>query len=209
MKNIIILTLVILVFLTFFTREPLDNRRPLFSGYVPDDGGKIADYFPIKEGSFWEYEGTRKEQIEGKIQTNEIRKKVKVDNITTDLGVDTISVVSGDKFEKWLVKDNSIDFEPNESQDKFIFMFPLYVGQKWGDEYQLKNRDDGYYVWEVEQNLSQEVLGEEYNDCFRIAYKTLPDTQYKIFCYGIGIVEEGYKHNGTVMEEIYKLIAYQ
>ncbi len=34
---------------------------------------------------------------------------------------------------------------------------------------------------------------------FSIDYKTLSDTSYVIFCYGLGVVE-GYKHNGTVIK---------
>lgn len=165
----------------------------------------LANYFPIKKGSYWEYKGTKREQIEGRIETSDIQKRVEVNDITTDTEIDTLLVTNEGQSESWVVRGSSIDFEPNEPQDKFILTFPLYIGQKWGDEEQLRNRTDGYYVWEVEQKLSQEVLGKKYSDCFRIAYKTLPDTGYQIFCYGIGIVEEGYKHNGTIIEETYKI----
>lgn len=168
----------------------------------------LANYFPIKKGSFWEYKVTKKEQIEGKIETSNIQKRVEVSDIVTDSRVDTLSVANDGQNENWVVRGNSIDFEPNEPQDKFVPTFPLYVGQKWGDEEQLRNRNDGFYVWEVEQKLPQEVLGKKYNDCFRIAYKTLPDTEYKILCYRIGIVEEGYKHNSTINEEAYKITAF-
>ena len=168
----------------------------------------IENYFPVKEGSFWEYKGTKKEQqVDGKIETSEIDKRVEVNSVTTETEANTLSITNDGQAEKWLVSGNSIDFEPDEPQDKFILSFPLYIGQKWGDEIQLRNRDDGYYTWEVEQKLPQEVLGKKYNDCFRIAFKTLSGTSYKIFCYGIGVVEEGYKHNGTILEEVYKLTA--
>lgn len=169
----------------------------------------LVNYFPIKKGSFWEYKGTLKEQIEGKIETSNIQKRVHVNDIVTDSEMNTLSVTNEGQNENWVIRGNSIDFKPNDPQDKFILTFPLYVGQKWGDEEQLRNRTDGYYVWEVEQKLSQEVLGKKYDECFRITHKMLTGTEYKIFCYGIGIVEEGYKHNGSPLEEVYKLTYYQ
>lgn len=169
----------------------------------------LASYFPIKKGSVWEYKGTKKEQVEGKIETSDTQKKVEVNDIATGTEINTLSVTGDGQVESWVVTDNKIDFKPNSTQDKFILTFPLYVGQKWGDEEQLRNRNDGYYVWEVEQKLSQVVLGKNYDECFRIALKMLTGTEYKIFCYGIGIVEEGYKHNGSLLEEISKLTAYQ
>lgn len=90
-----------------------------------------------------------------------------------------------------------------------MFPFPLYEGQKWGEEDSLRYRSDNFYVWHVEGKLSMEVLGKTYGECFRISYKTLPDMSYKIFCYDLGIVEEGYKHNGTVSEWIYKLTDFK
>ena len=166
----------------------------------------VNNYFPISIGNFWEYEGTKEEQVNGKLEKNNIKKRIEIVDITESNKGKIIKLTNGVTY---LIKDNTIDFEPNEPLDKFILTFPLYIGQKWGDEHQLKNRNDGYYVWEVEKKLSQDVLGKKYDDCFRIAYKTLPDTTYKIFCYGIGIIEEGYKHNGTVMEETYKLTAFK
>lgn len=179
------------------TKQPSNENKTL-----------LANYFPIKKGSFWEYKGVKREQTNGKIETSDIQKRVEVNEILTDTEADMLTITNDGQTEKWIVKNNTIDFDPDEPQEKFVLSFPLYVGQKWGDEYQLRNRNDGYYVWEVEQKLSQEILGKKYNDCFRIAYKTLPDTGYKIFCYGIGIVEEGYKHNGTIIEEIYKITAF-
>lgn len=169
----------------------------------------VSSYFPIKKGSFWEYRGTKKEQLVGKIETSEIHKRIEVNDTATDLGIDTLSVTNDGQTEKWLIKGNTVDFEPNEPEDKFILTFPLYVGQKWGDEVQLRNRDDGFYVWEVEQKLPQEVLAKKYDECFRIATKMISGTGYKIFCYGIGVVEEGYTHNGTIFEETYKLIQFK
>lgn len=169
----------------------------------------LPKYFPIKKGSYWEYKGTRREDTGKKIETSEISKKVEVNTISRDSGIDTLSVTNSGQVEKWVVKDNTIDFDPNELKDKFVLALPLYVGQKWGREDSLRYRDDGYYVWEVERKLSLEVLGKEYDECFRIAYKTVSDLEYKIFCYGIGIVEEGFKHNGTIFEEVYKLSLFK
>lgn len=168
----------------------------------------VEQYFPIKYNSFWVYEGVKNELVEGKMETTESKKYIEVYN--TQYSEDGSTIIWLGDGSNYVVRGSTIDFEPQiEPFDKFILTFPLSVGQKWGDKDQLRNRTDGYYVWEVEQKLSQEVLGKKYDECFRIANKMLTGTEYRIFCYGIGIVEEGYKHNGSPLEEVYKLTAYQ
>ena len=166
----------------------------------------LTDYFPIKEGTYWQYEGTKKEQQEnGEIKTKEISKKItvtKIENIENK----TYVYLEGSEVPFITVQNNTIDFEPdNLGSDKFSLTFPLNVGTRWGSD--IDKRDDGYYGWEIEEKISLNILGKNYEDCYRIAYKTLPDTSYKVFCYGLGIVEEGYTHNGTIMEYTYKIVS--
>ncbi|HBL51661.1 MAG: hypothetical protein A3D24_02245 [Candidatus Blackburnbacteria bacterium RIFCSPHIGHO2_02_FULL_39_13] len=188
-------------------KKQYDNNQE----FSPDDEITSSDvqfYFPIKYNSFWAYDGVKKELVEGIMETTESKKYVEVVNY--QYMVDgSIDIKLGDDS-NYLIRGSTIDFEPqSEQSDKFTLTLPLSVGQKWGDEDQLKNRTDGYYVWEVEEKFSQEVLGKKYDECFRIALKMLTGKEYRIFCYGVGIVEEGYKHNGSLHEEISKLTAYQ
>ena len=69
----------------------------------------------------------------------------------------------------------------------------------------MRYREDDSYIWHVEEKLSKNVLGKQYDECFKISYRTNPDTSFYVFCYDLGIVEKGYKHNGTVLEWDYKL----
>ena len=82
-----------------------------------------------------------------------------------------------------VIEGETIDFEPEtDKENRFTLTFPLYEGKRWGSAEMLENRDDGYYVWEVEEKSSKEVLEEAYDNCYKISYKTLSDTTYKIFC---------------------------
>lgn len=191
------------------TNKEVVNEDKVIKEVVNENKFLMENYFPIKKGSFWEYKGTKKELVEGKIETSVINKRIEVKDITTDSEISMITVTNDGQNEKWSVEGNTIDFEPYESYDKFVLTFPLYIGQKWGDEIQLKNRKDGYYVWEVEEKIPQDVLGKKYDDCFRIAFKILSSTEYRIFCYGVGTIEVGFHHNGALNEENYKLTAYQ
>jgi len=206
-KKLLLLGLGLITGCLFFSLT-VDRRIPQTADKVSEESKlSVSNYFPVEEGQFWQYQGTNKEeQVGGKVETSKVSKRIEISQITTEPGAEIISVLNNKEVQKWVIKDNAIDFEPDEAEDKFILKFPLYVGQKWGDEESLRYRDDGYYVWEVEKKLTQEILGKKYDECFRIAFKTLPDMTYQIFCYGIGIPEEGYKHNGTVLEYVYKLI---
>jgi len=165
----------------------------------------LTNYLPIKEGTFWVYEGTVREQKEGgDFRVSILKKRVTVSKIEK---VDNFSVIymEGGDYPLFIAKNNTIDFQPDENhKDKFYLTFPLEEGIKWGSG--VGHRDDGYYSWEIEKKIPRNVLGKDYEDCYRIAYKTLPDTSYKVFCYGLGIVEEGYIHNGTILEEKYNLV---
>lgn len=206
-KKLIFLIVVIFLFglLVYQGKIPNTNREKE-SIYEVNLQNSVNKYFSIEKGNFWEYEGIKTENIgEGKIETTNIKKRVEVVDIQTVSNGKLAILTGDDSYSKVLFRDNILDFNSDETTtDKFILTFPLAVGQKWGNE-AYRDRNDGYYMWEVEQKFSQEVLGKKYADCFRIALKMLTGTEHKIFCYGIGIIEEGYKHNGTFFEETYKL----
>lgn len=166
----------------------------------------IDKYFPIQKGDFWEYEGIKREDVgSGKIETSNIKKRVEVVDIQ-EISDGKLITLGGLESSKILIKDSTIDFNPDiASKAKFVWTFPLYVGQKFGSEEDLRNREDNFYLELVEEKITKEIMGKKYDECFKVTYKGLPDTSYKVFCYGLGIVEEGYKHNGTVLEWDYKL----
>lgn len=192
----------------YYVSKPHPNNLPTNNKAIAIHNPLTNKYFTIEKGSFWEYEGSKKEDMgSGKIETSNLKNRVQVVDIqeTSD---GKLILLDDPVSSKILIKDRTVDFNPDWPPGaKLIWEFPLYVGEKFGSEDNIRYRDDGFYVWEVEEKLSEEVLGKKYDDCFRIVYKGVPDTSYKIFCYGLGIVEEGYKHNGTVLEWNYKLIS--
>lgn len=168
----------------------------------------IDKYFPIQKGDFWEYEGVKKEDVgNGKIETSNIKKRMEVVDIQETSDGKLVTLGGFESF-KILIKDSTIDFNPDIAPEaKFVWTFPLYVGQRFGNEEDLRNREDNLYVELVEEKITEEVMGKKYDECFKVIYTGVPDTSYKVFCYGLGIIEEGYKHNGTVLEWNYKLTA--
>lgn len=206
LPKLLILTAVIFFILgavaTYFINKPQLNPS------INTKPATISNkYFPIQKGNYWVYEGTKKEDVgDGKIETSNVQKRVEVLDVKNTADGKLVTL-GGSAPDQYLIKDNTIDFDPGKPPEtKLILKFPLSVGQKWGDKVYLK-RDDGFYLHQVEEKLSKEILGNRYDDCFRITYKTIADSEYKVFCYGLGVVEEGYKHNGTILEWNYKLIS--
>ncbi len=183
-------------------------KIPINNKIVATPSFLIDKYFPIQKGNFWEYEGIKREDAgNGKIETSNFKKRVEVVDIQ-DTSDGKLITLGGSEPSKILIKDNSIDFNPDIAPEaKFVWTFPLYVGQKFGSEENLRNREDNFYLELVEEKITEEVIGKKYDECFKVTYKGVPDTSYKVFCYGLGIVEEGYKHNGTVLEWNYKLVS--
>lgn len=181
-----------------FTGEIKEGKNDYSSAY-------IDKYFPIQKGDYWVYQGIKREEMEGgEVNTSNVQKRVEVLDIQ-DIPDGQLVVLGGSEPLKYFIRDNTIDFDPDKPKEaKFTLKLPLSVGQKWGDEEFLK-RDDGFYIYQVEEKLSKDILGKKYDDCFRITYKTNADLDYRVFCYGLGIVEEGYKHNGTILEWDFKL----
>ncbi len=157
----------------------------------------LTKYYPLQKGNYWEYEGEKREdQGGGQVVTERVTRKVEVlDTIATPDGIE----VKLDGESNHLIKGNNV-YSRQSWGDELVLQFPLYVGQKWGDEDSLRYRDDNSYVWYVEEKFSKLVLGKNYDECFKISYKTNPDSSYFVFCYGLGVVEDAYKHNGTVLE---------
>ena len=179
--------------------------RKIYVLEIKNKVNQLQGYLPLEKGDYWKYEGIRIEENEnGKIVKTDINKEITVDKIES-VGNKTYVYLEKDDEPAIIIQNNTIDFEPNNlSNDKFSLTFPLKVGTRWGND--VGKRDDGYYSWEIEKKIPRNVLGKDYEDCYRISYKTLPDTSYKVFCYGIGIVEEGYIHNGTILEDKYNLV---
>lgn len=86
--------------------------------------------------------------------------------------------------------------------------FPLFVGKKYNILNSLVDSGKKYsYHISEKQKISISGITDD-NECFRREFITLPDESYSWFCPGVGIVEEGYTHHGTVLNINYKLKEY-
>lgn len=86
-------------------------------------------------------------------------------------------------------------------------VFPIGVGQRWGDPRQLA-RTDGLYIRQVrgeeELNLPAGKL-----KAWPIVYATLPEQSTTWFAPGIGVVRYEYTHHGSLSRESHDLIEFR
>jgi hypothetical protein len=96
------------------------------------------------------------------------------------------------------------------SVDNLEYQLPLKAGNSWGHDPASPKRTDTFYEWFVEAKAPVEVPSGKYDDCYRMAYRTLPDHIERWVCSGVGLVAEEYTHHGWVHHyriELTKLIA--
>lgn len=177
----------------------------------------VTKYFKARVGTTWGFNGYSKEQGKEDVENNNDIKMVPYNKKLTVLNIHKnndgylleISNSKTGENENWLVTDQEF------SDGTSYITFPLSYGKRWlspgeddGSEWaeMTKNRADGFYQNRVEEVLENKVLG---NDCYVVGYNTLPDRFYSIFCDNIGIVEEFYKHNGTISEHREQLVRYR
>ncbi|MBF0552307.1 MAG: hypothetical protein HQK60_17455 [Deltaproteobacteria bacterium] len=87
------------------------------------------------------------------------------------------------------------------------YVVPFRVGNYWADE--GVKREDTYYRYYVEAKETVSVPAGNFKNCFRIAYRTLPDSVVLWVCPGIGLVAKEYHHNGSIEDYRSELISYQ
>lgn len=115
-----------------------------------------------------------------------------------------------------LMADRLFDLSRDHDLDKLVaargqgfdgvlaLMWPLTVGQRWGDA-QFMARGDGWYVWQVEE---QESVGTEKGnlaDCYRVVFRTNPDHTMVWYCPGVGPARREYHHHGSVFDQVWAL----
>lgn len=224
----IILIALLVVFSTVGTVLILGSNKkqkiepqPIPLGIVEKKTASEQPYYPLAKGNRWEYDvSEREQQSEGSVSATKRKEVVEVMSVRQDSLGEVFTLERRNKVDRtdketletetWLVRGRVIyDFGGGKiSEDTITYPFPFYTGQKWGDnEDNLRYREDGFYNWKVESKFPLKVLGKDYPECFRIVYNTLGSSAYEIFCYGLGVVEEEYKHNGTIQESVRKLVS--
>ncbi len=97
---------------------------------------------------------------------------------------------------------NGIRYE-SENGDSPLLNMPQYVvpfveGHDWAAFPDIPPRDDKMYRWHVDAETDISVPVGKYENCFRIALYTLPDTTIRWVCSGVGLVASEYHHRGAV-----------
>jgi hypothetical protein len=77
------------------------------------------------------------------------------------------------------------------------YVLPFQLGAFWGADPTMPKRDDTFYQWTVEAKSPVTVPAENFQDCYELAYRTLPDHEERWVCAGVGLVADEYTHNGT------------
>lgn len=193
-----------------FTEENENNKNGLKVDNVN------TKYFKARVGTTWEYSGYKREEGVKEEEGSHIKRK-KVYREVTVLNIEKkadhyqleVSDSEMDDNQVWLVSD---DYFLNESS---YMEFPLYYGKRWlnkgeddGSEFaeMTKKRKDAFYQNRVEELMKKEVMG---NDCYVVGHNTAPSRFYSIFCDNIGIVENYYKHRGSISEYRENLVKYR
>jgi hypothetical protein len=225
MKKTVYLTILLALLVIFFSQTGTTQDR---------DPGINAEYFPLKEGRFWQYNYSSEEQAmadaEGEaIIKTEAEIKLKITNIIETSKV-ILAEVSGnslnlfdctkDAHTYWIAiikstgcfycnqpfsKEDFLDERLDGPKGEPTLMMPLRVGQYWNDQ-GLKRKDTSYR-WQVEAMETITVPAGTFK-CFRIAYRSCPDHQIIWFCPTVGIIRQEYEHHGTIINFYMELAAY-
>lgn len=181
------------------------------------------EYYPLVVGNRWEYDGeTETAQEDGTIKKGSGKKISEVVNVQTTESGKIVTLKNTyfdsrgelkDTLTQTLLVNNGVVLDYTDKKflgRNYLFEFPLSKGQRWGeDEEALKKNKDDLNIWKVEDKFSFEVLGKQYPDCFRLSFKVEGGiAPYKVFCYGLGVVEEGYKRNGPAMDWTNRLVSF-
>lgn len=101
--------------------------------------------------------------------------------------------------------DKSNPYIEDFKYDDLAWDFPLYVGKKY-DLLDMFVDGGSRYSYNITDKQKISISGIIDNkECYKREMLTNPDDYYTWFCPGVGIVEEGYVHNGTVLNFNYKL----
>ncbi len=199
----------------------------------PLDRFNVMEYYPLNEGSYWDYNCSLKEAAgPNEVDTKDfkihmqVRKLYRRPNyILADMQGDPFYLAPQNRY-CLLVYSNKLYYVPPEQRTRFIkatrekefyiecgnlemlFEFPLFAGQRFGDLSAI--REDDLYISLVSR--------QEHS---RINLKTPPNLPVYLVSDGgigykwqhefiptIGLSAVSYKHNGTVYEYEVKLFKY-
>jgi hypothetical protein len=92
--------------------------------------------------------------------------------------------------------------------DKLRYAFPLSLKKQWGEPEKIAS-NNGLYCYLVEARENVTVPAGTFNDCYRIAFRTIADESIEWFVPKLGVVKSTYHHNGSVDDEVYELEGYK
>lgn len=147
---------------------------------------KPADYFPLKPGNVWEYEGEGNEYASFKrevLYVDNERAQIQENNggtistaifETTDNAVTRIFFV-GENYDQ----TNMLNRQPNDNT--VILKTPLKVGTKWGENDSLREI--------VATDVTVKTPAGTFDNCLQIKISGPYSTVYEYFKEGVGMVK--------------------
>lgn len=147
---------------------------------------KPADYFPLKPGNFWEYEGEGNEFASFKrevLYVKNERAQIQENNggtISTAIFETTDNAVTRIFFEgENYDQTNMLDRQPNDNT--VILKTPLKVGTKWGEN------DNQREI--VATDVTVETPAGTFKNCIKVKITGQYSTVYEYFKKGVGMVK--------------------
>lgn len=115
---------------------------------------------------------------------------------------DRVYQLAGNEFTTPLIQAGG---EGHENALRYVW--PIYVGDRWGDPERIANETQGY-TWEVVDEVTVQTLAGQFTHCYHLAYHANTGYTEVWFCPGIGVVRKEIHHNGSQLDEVWDLTTY-
>lgn len=225
------ITTIILGVLTFVSNKIIENRFFSDDKYVFTNQDAL-EYFPVKEGNSWVYEGYEESSLPG-LEKTEIKKiddfkmSVKKTYKFKDVTFALIEISnSGDQLvnkELWVITGGQVFQLDDENKINSYILdlekdkipnigginsylqwdFPFFVGKKYNLNDGLIN-DGQMYLSKVTDKKKISILGKsDKYECYKIEFITLSGSNYSWFCPTIGMIEYKYTHSRPVVNDFF------
>lgn len=92
--------------------------------------------------------------------------------------------------------------------DVALIPWPLQDGQVWGDPAFMRQNVDGLYVWHLATANPVTVPAGTFTSCYQATLTTNPDSTFRWFCAGVGLVRYQYHHHGSLDDRLWELESF-
>jgi hypothetical protein len=91
--------------------------------------------------------------------------------------------------------------------DALRYVWPMRVGDRWGDPERIEQGLPGY-TWDVKERGVVQTSAGRFEACYRLVFSANTGQEQDWFCPGIGRVRREYHHNGSRLDEVWELQAF-